>query len=317
LGDLKETEMKNFSGTEFGNKAAGFDDPLQLPRDEAERERWQAANKNWWESTPMRYDWHSDISAPAGTEQYYREIDARFLSSVRKFLPWQSIPFDALIPFGELADKDVLEIGVGHGTHAQLIAPHCRSFTGIDLTTYASSMTAKRLSLFGIPGQVLQMDAEQMKFPSGSFDYIWSWGVIHHSANTRRILEEMNRVLRPGGKATIMVYSRSWWHFYVCGFLRGVFRNGLRSLKSFHHLAQAATDGAIARHYSGADWRALAGPLFQIDSIRIYGLKNELLPMPHSRFKDSLEDLIPNAFARLCTNHLHMGSFLVAHMRKA
>jgi SAM-dependent methyltransferase len=235
--------MGNFSGMEFGNKAAGFDAPVQLPRDEAEQRRWQAANKNWWESTPMRYDWRSQIAAPDGTQDYYREIDARFLSSVRKFMPWRSIPFDALIPFDELADKDVLEIGVGHGTHAQLIAQRCKTFTGIDLTAYASGMTGKRLRLFGIPGMILQMDAERMAFANDSFDHVWSWGVIHHSANTRRVLEEMNRVLRPGGRATVMVYSRSWWHFYVCGFLRGAFRNGLRSMRSFHHLAQAATDG--------------------------------------------------------------------------
>ena len=42
-------------------------------------------------------------------------------------------------------------------------------------------MTAKRLKLFNIPGKVLQMDAEHMNFADNSFDFIWSWGVIHHT----------------------------------------------------------------------------------------------------------------------------------------
>src|SRR5262249_48509972 len=191
--------MNNFSGTEFANKAIGFDAPTQLPRDEEQHGQWQSANKAWWESTPMRYDWREAISAQPGSEAYFNEIDRRFLSSVRKYMPWRNVPFETVIPFGELRDRDVLEIGVGQGTHAQLLAPRCKSFTGIDLTSHAPAMTSRRLQLFKLPGKVLQMDAEAMTFADDSFDYIWSWGVIHHSADTRQVLKEMRRVLRPGG----------------------------------------------------------------------------------------------------------------------
>jgi 2-polyprenyl-3-methyl-5-hydroxy-6-metoxy-1,4-benzoquinol methylase len=149
---------------EFGNKAPGFDSPTQLPRDDIQRRQWQAANKTWWESTPMRYDWRDNIVAELGSKAYFTEIDRRFLSSARKYLPWHGAPFDEVIPFDELQDKDVLEIGVGQGTHAQLLAPRCKTFTGIDLTSHAAEMTAKRLKLFKIPGTVLQMDAENMHF---------------------------------------------------------------------------------------------------------------------------------------------------------
>ena len=117
--------------------------------------------------------------------------------------------FDQVIPFDDLCAKNVLEIGIGQGTHAQLLAPRCKSFTGIDLTSHAINMTSRRLKMFGISGNVLQMDAEAMHFPDNSFDYIWSWGVIHHSADTGRVVREMHRVLRTGGKCTVMVYNKS------------------------------------------------------------------------------------------------------------
>ena len=44
------------------------------------------------------------------------------------------------------------------------------------------------------------MDAEQIKFPDDSFDLVWTWGVIHHSANTRKILEEMHAFSGPAAK---------------------------------------------------------------------------------------------------------------------
>jgi ubiquinone/menaquinone biosynthesis C-methylase UbiE len=308
--------MKNFSGIEFGNKAFGFDTPSQLPRDDTQRRQWQSANKTWWETTPMRYDWRDEITAPPGTESYFKEIDRRFLLSAWKYMPWQNVPFDQVIPFDRLGDKDVLEIGVGQGTHAQLLAPCCKSFTGIDLTSHAVEVTTLRLKCFNIPGKVVQMDAEEMGFADNSFDFIWSWGVIHHSADTRRVLQEMHRVLRPGGSCTVMVYYKSWWDFYVCGCLRRIFQRQFNKQESLHCVAQSATDGAIARYYTQREWLEITNGLFEITVAQIYGLKGSVVPLPHGRLKQFLEDLVPNAAARLLTNRLRGGSFLVAHMGK-
>jgi ubiquinone/menaquinone biosynthesis C-methylase UbiE len=310
------SSRKNFSGTEFTNKAIGFDRPIQLPRDEAQRREWQSASKLWWESTPMRYDWREKISAPPGTKEYFQEIDKRLLNSSRHYLNWRRQPYDNLIPFENLNDKDVLEIGVGQGTHAQLIAPHCKSFIGIDLTSAATQMTLRRFEIIKISGIIQQMDAEEMTFADASFDFIWSWGVIHHSANTRHVLEEMARVLRPSGTAIVMVYHRSWWHFYVGGLLRGIFRRQLRKGRKFHDIAQAATDGSIARYYTRKEWCETTANLFHNERIRIYGLKSELLPIPAGRVKAILERIVPDAISRFFTNRMRLGTFLVAEMRR-
>jgi SAM-dependent methyltransferase len=161
------------------------------------------------------------------------------------------------------------------------------------------------------------MDAEDMSLADASFDYIWSWGVIHHSADTRKVLQEMHRVLRRGGTCTVMVYHRSWWIFYVCGFLRRLFQKRFRERGTLHRVTQSATDGAIARFYTADEWRTLVRPFFDVTQIRIYGLKPEILPLPHGRVKSFVERLIPDGLARFLTNRLRMGSFLVADMRKA
>jgi SAM-dependent methyltransferase len=308
--------MTRSSIGKFQEKAAGFDHPTQLPRNEDERRDWQAANRAWWESAPMRYDWRERIAETPGSEAYFKEIDRRFLTSARAFVPWRKIPFDTVIPFDDLQNKDVLEIGVGSGTQAQLLAQHCKSFTGIDLTKAASAMTSKRFALFNIPGTVLQMDAERMGFAEGSFDYVWSWGVVHVSADTQRVLREIYRVLRPGGAFTAMVYYRSWWNYYACGLLRRALLGQWRERRSLHHVSQGATDGAFARYYKPHEWRAATQDLFTMDLIRIYGLKSDVVPLPHGRLKQRVMDLLPDAFARFLTRRLRMGSLLVAHMRK-
>ena len=120
----------------------------------------------------MRYDWRQELAQSPGSEAYFEEIDRRFFASARTFMPWRDVPFDAVIPFDDLGDKDVLEIGVGQGTHAQLLAARCKSFAGIDLTSAAAAMSARRFKLFDIPGTV-QMDAERGIWRT-SFDYVWS-----------------------------------------------------------------------------------------------------------------------------------------------
>lgn len=311
----------------------GFDAPTALPRDDAEAARWQEANRKFWEATPMSYDWREDAGAYQWTPEFFDEIDRRFLESARKFLPWKNRPFDALIPFDELPRLDVLEIGVGLGTHAQLIAPHAKSYTGIDLTDRAIGATTARLAHRGItvprsdsasspPGSapprvsLLRMDAEQMAFPDASFDFIWSWGVIHHSSNTRRILEHMHRVLRPGGRATVMVYHRSAMRVWVTGaLLRGVLLGEFLKGRTLHQITQDHTDGAIARYYKPREWAAFVGDLFHVERQRVYGMKEEV-PIPGGRIKSALLKAVPDSVTRLGLNTLRQGSMLVAEMRK-
>lgn len=299
----------------FTNKVADFNAPTQLPVDDEQRQQWQLANKAWWEGSPMRYDWRDELASDDATKAYFAEIDQRFFSSVRRFLPWRDIPFDTLISFDKLRSQDVLEIGVGYGSHAQLLAPRSGSYVGIDLTARATAMTRTRLALFNVPAKILQMDAEAMDFADGSFDFIWSWGVIHHSADTGRILKEMHRVLRPGGQATVMVYYRSWWSYYLFAFLKALLEDRVPGRSRIREVRQSTTDGAIARYYTRDEWDRFAGSLFTTKS-SVYGMCIEAIPLPHGLLKRILERLLPDSIARFMTYRLAMGSFLIAQMTK-
>lgn len=297
-------------------KAPGFDGPTRLPRDPDESSRWQRANRAWWERAPMRYDWREKLLPPPGSAAYFEEIDRRFLSSTRGVMRERALPFDAVIPFDALVDRDVLEIGIGQGTHAQLLSPRCKSYTGIDLTAAATEMTSRRLRLFRLSGGVVRMDAEALAFRDESFDYVWSWGVVHHTADTARALAEIRRVLRPGGACTLMVYYRSWWSYYLFGLLRWLFLRHDGATDSLHTAIQHGTDGTIARFYTPSDWRSVAARLFAIGGFTVYGQKSDILPLPTGRLKDRLIAWLPDPIARFLTGTMRMGSFLVIQMRK-
>lgn len=111
--------------------------------------------------------------------------------------------------FDESAGKDILEIGVGMGAdHEEYALAHPKSLHGIDLTDKAIEHCKKRFEILGLQSNLAPGNAEEMTFSSNSFDVVYSCGVIHHSPNTGKAVNEIYRVLRDGGVARIMIYHR-------------------------------------------------------------------------------------------------------------
>ena len=51
--------------------------PEQLPASPEEEATWQEANRSFWESNPMRYDWNEQLEFKEHTEDFYKEIDRK------------------------------------------------------------------------------------------------------------------------------------------------------------------------------------------------------------------------------------------------
>lgn len=110
--------------------------------------------------------------------------------------------------FGRARGLRVLEIGCGLGTDAVQFARAGAHYTGIDLTPRAISLARKRFSLLDLPGDLHVGDAEALDFDDDSFDLVYSHGVLHHTPDIHAAVKEISRVLRPGGRAVVMLYHR-------------------------------------------------------------------------------------------------------------
>lgn len=111
--------------------------------------------------------------------------------------------------FHEGYGRDVLEIGTGMGAdHLEWARSRPRRLAGVDLTPRAVAWTRQRLAAQGLASDLQEADAEHLPFPDGSFDIVYSWGVLHHSPDTPRAFREAHRVLRPGGTLRAMIYHR-------------------------------------------------------------------------------------------------------------
>jgi len=133
--------------------------------------------------------------------------------------------------FKNQTGKKVLEIGVGLGADHQMFAKNGAVLHGCDLTKRAIEATKKRFELFNLTSNLKVADAENLSYEDESFDTVYSWGVIHHSPNTPKAINEIYRVLKPNGSAKIMIYHKK----SMVGYMLWI-RYGLLTLKPFRSL---------------------------------------------------------------------------------
>jgi ubiquinone/menaquinone biosynthesis C-methylase UbiE len=114
-------------------------------------------------------------------------------------------------PFAEFdkhAGQRLLEVGVGMGADHQMFAEGGAVMYGVDLTQRALEHTTRRFELFGLTTRLRQADAENLPFEADEFDVVYSWGVILHCPEIQKSVDEIYRVLKPGGVAKVMIYHK-------------------------------------------------------------------------------------------------------------
>ena len=93
-----------------------------------------------------------------------------------------------------------LEIGCGSGYGSKLIKKHfsADNIMAVDLDERMIRIANKRNKDKTIEFRV--MDASKLDFPDDSFNAVFDFGIIHHIPNWKDCINEIHRVLKPGGE---------------------------------------------------------------------------------------------------------------------
>ena len=158
----------------------------------------------FWQANPCGMKF---AEAEPGTRRFYELVEAHRYAS-----EWH-IPIAA--DFVSASGSKVLEIGCGLGTDGAQFAKAGADYTGVDLTEAAVELARKRFELFDLSGQFQTADAEDLDFADESFDLVYSHGVLHHTPDPTKAVNEVHRVLRPGGRAMVMLYHRGSYNYRV------------------------------------------------------------------------------------------------------
>lgn len=160
--------------------------------------------------------------AEMGTGEFFDLVEAH-----RYGKEWH-IPIAA--DFSSTRGLKVLEIGCGLGTDGAQFAKAGAEYTGIDLTEASIELARKRFELSSLKGEFRVADAEKLDFAEDTFDVVYSHGVLHHTPDTGAAVREIHRVLKPGGRAIVMLYHRGSYNYRIG--IRVLRRAGAGLLKS-------------------------------------------------------------------------------------
>jgi ubiquinone/menaquinone biosynthesis C-methylase UbiE len=168
--------------------------------------------RHFWDTKPCGL---KNSTAQPGTHAFYDEIEAH------RYREEFHIPHIA--EFEQHSGERILEIGGGIGTDGRQFAKNTGYYFDVDLSFNSLSLARRGFQLYALSGTFVNGDAEHLPFASNTFDLVYSHGVLHHTAETGQAIDEIRRVLRPGGKAIIMLYAReslSYIASHVLGRLR-------------------------------------------------------------------------------------------------
>lgn len=152
------------------------------------------------------------------TKDYFKQIENHRYSIEPEIF--------AFAQFTRFHGKKVLEVGVGAGTDfVQWLRAGAYAY-GIDLTAESIKHVQKRIALENLQAYELCVaDAENIPYEDNFFDCVYSWGVIHHSPDTIKCIEEIIRVAKPGSMIKIMIYNRhslfAFYRWLLAGLLKG------------------------------------------------------------------------------------------------
>jgi SAM-dependent methyltransferase len=114
------------------------------------------------------------------------------------------------ISLAELSGRRVLDAGCGGGRYSKVAAQAGARVIGVDHSTAVEKAAALCANLPG--ASFVQADLKRLPLVPGSFDFVFSIGVMHHDIDTRAVFDSVARMVKPGGRMAVWLYRRNqWW----------------------------------------------------------------------------------------------------------
>jgi len=159
-----------------------------------------------------------------GSREFFDEVERH---RYQEYAPWMR----EVMGFDDFGGQRLLEVGCGMGTDLLQFARGGAKVTAVDLTPRSIETSRRHLELYGQTGEFAIADCERLPFADESFDVAYSNGVLHHTPDTIGAVREIQRVLKVGGQARVMLYYRGSWAYWSqivlrYGILRGEFLRG-------------------------------------------------------------------------------------------
>ncbi|HET7636338.1 MAG TPA: class I SAM-dependent methyltransferase [Candidatus Limnocylindria bacterium] len=135
----------------------------------------------------------------------YQERNAAFIEAGMAWGVWQ-LPEAELQVLGDVAGRDVLELGCGAAEWSRALLRHGARVTGLDNSPARLERAREANAAAGVDFPLVVAGAEQTPFPDAAFDVVMADHGAPSFADPYLVVPEVTRLLRPGG---IFAFSAS------------------------------------------------------------------------------------------------------------
>ena len=219
----------------------------------------------------------------------------------------------AFAGFAHAGGQRVLEVGVGMGADYMEWLKAGSVATGVDLSAVSLERARQRCERAGFTPDLRVADAEQLPFPDGTFDLVYSYGVMHHSPDTPQCIREAHRVLKPGGQLRIMIYH----HPSLTGLMLWL-RYGMWRGKSLRQTVFEKLESPGTKSFTLREAGQLLDPFENIKLRVVFSPGDLLLNKPSPRFQGWFYRTVWALYPRWIVRGLgqRWGLFLLISARK-
>lgn len=116
-----------------------------------------------------------------------------------------------VVDFSGYGGKKLLEVGCGVGIDLVEFAKGGALVSGIDISERAVDLAKTNFDHHGLQADLRVMDGQHLGFDDNTFDVAYAHGVLPYTIDVAQIIQEIHRVLKPGGEAILQAYNRHSW----------------------------------------------------------------------------------------------------------
>ena len=159
------------------------------------------AVRRYWNAHPIAIDdAPHDRGSPAQFDAIYRHWLAHGTSRREEFLTM-------------CRGRKVLEVGCGIAVDGRFLSENGIDYQAVDISLESLKLANAHFRQNNLKRRFTNADARRLPFRDGTFDLVYSIGVLHHVPDTPAACREVARVLRPGGTLRVMFYNRHSYHY--------------------------------------------------------------------------------------------------------